>query len=203
MSIPTRRYNTRLSTRLQDEKASFLQLHNPMSLPTISIPVPPKATLRARKGSDAGLPDVSVVPKKLIDDLFALADGCPRTNYAEFLAAIKTGNGPHSRISTPGHIPRTPNCYIVFRIALWAFRDQLVDHFPPEHKARQGPYFSRIASLFWRQIRSRNGELHGRNVERLCRDVAAWAVAERQRLHPDYKYRPRRSTANKAAVLGD
>ncbi|KZT31120.1 hypothetical protein SISSUDRAFT_1068074 [Sistotremastrum suecicum HHB10207 ss-3] len=191
--IRTQDKRTRAQTRKTSAKSTIVAPHSSPLSPTLT-----KSPLRKLIRQD--FPDVSVVPKKFIEELFALADRCPPNDYAELLSVIKTGHRSHSAIRTPGHVPRTPNCYIIFRVALWSFRAQIAESLPSTHRLGQGNYFSCLASSFWRQLKSSGGVLHGRNVVTLCRNIAAFAAAEHQRLHPDYKYRPRRNTMNKPPI---
>lgn len=142
-----------------------------------------------------------MIPETLVEELFVLARRCPPHDYRTFLAAIRSGKISHAAILTRGHIPRTLNCYIIFRMALWSFRDLLKEFIPSNQRIGLGNYFSHLASHFWRQLKSLGGVIHGENVEQLCRDVAAFAAAEHRKLHPNYEYQPRRNVKIKSTTL--
>ncbi|OSD05777.1 hypothetical protein PYCCODRAFT_1475262 [Trametes coccinea BRFM310] len=82
----------------------------------------------------------------------------------------------HSRKKKPGHIPRPPNAFMIFRSELWS-KEKIKSTVERDHRQ-----ISRIAGNLWNQLNDKEREPYKRRAEE--------AKVEHARLYPQYKYSP-------------
>ncbi|PIL30883.1 transcription factor [Ganoderma sinense ZZ0214-1] len=102
----------------------------------------------------------------------------PQSPHPSLLSC--SGSSPtrssHSRKKKPGHIPRPPNAFLIFRSELWN-KEKIKGSVERDHRQ-----ISRIAGRYWQELSDAERAPYHVLAEKAKRDHAE--------LYPDYKYSP-------------